>query len=78
MPVGQVDCINETLDRQVTGQHFDQPSGLQFAADDESRQQGQTEAAEHGLVGSCIDQERSIMFRDSWLGDHGQMQANRG
>ena len=41
--------IDETFSRYIAGQHLDQATFLQILADDEGGQQGQAEAAEHGL-----------------------------
>jgi glutamate dehydrogenase (NADP+) len=34
--------------------------------------------AEHGLLERLVEPERVIMFRVSWVDDHGQVQVNRG
>jgi glutamate dehydrogenase (NADP+) len=34
--------------------------------------------AEHGLLDRLVEPERVIMFRVSWVDDHGQVQVNRG
>ena len=34
--------------------------------------------AEHGLLDRLIEPERVVMFRVSWVDDHGQVQVNRG
>ena len=34
--------------------------------------------AEHGLLDRLIEPERVIMFRVSWVDDHGEVQVNRG
>ncbi len=34
--------------------------------------------AEHGLLDRLVEPERIVMFRVSWIDDHGQVQVNRG
>ncbi len=34
--------------------------------------------AEHGLLDRLVEPERVVMFRVSWVDDHGQVQVNRG
>ena len=34
--------------------------------------------AEHGLLDRLVEPERVIMFRVSWVDDHGEVQVNRG
>ena len=34
--------------------------------------------AEHGLLDRLVEPERVIMFRVSWVNDHGDVQVNRG
>ncbi|MDO9165768.1 MAG: NADP-specific glutamate dehydrogenase [Rhodoferax sp.] len=34
--------------------------------------------AEHGLLDRLVEPERTIMFRVSWVNDHGDVQVNRG
>ena len=34
--------------------------------------------AEHGLLERLVEPERTLMFRVSWVDDHGQVQVNRG
>ena len=34
--------------------------------------------AEHGLLDRLVEPERTVMFRVSWVDDHGQVQVNRG
>ncbi len=34
--------------------------------------------AEHGLLDRLVEPERTIMFRVSWIDDHGEVQVNRG
>ena len=34
--------------------------------------------AEHGLLDRLVEPERTIMFRVSWVDDHGEVQVNRG
>jgi glutamate dehydrogenase (NADP+) len=34
--------------------------------------------AEHGLLDRLLEPERIIMFRVSWVDDHGEVQVNRG
>lgn len=34
--------------------------------------------AEHGLLDRLVEPERTLMFRISWVDDHGQVQVNRG
>lgn len=34
--------------------------------------------AEHGLLDRLLEPERTIMFRVSWVDDHGEVQVNRG
>lgn len=34
--------------------------------------------AEHGLLDRLVEPERIVMFRVSWVDDHGQVQVNRG
>ena len=34
--------------------------------------------AEHGLLDRLVEPERVVMFRVSWVDDHGEVQVNRG
>ena len=34
--------------------------------------------AEHGLLDRLVEPERVVMFRVSWVNDHGDVQVNRG
>ena len=34
--------------------------------------------AEHGLLERLVEPERIVMFRVSWVDDHGSVQVNRG
>jgi glutamate dehydrogenase (NADP+) len=33
---------------------------------------------EYGLLDRLVEPERIVMFRVSWIDDHGQVQVNRG
>ncbi|HSD38978.1 MAG TPA: NADP-specific glutamate dehydrogenase [Rhodocyclaceae bacterium] len=40
--------------------------------------EAQPRYAEHGLLDRLVEPERVIMFRVSWVNDHGEVQVNRG